>query len=41
MERYGQALPFAPWHRLEVRNALRLAVGQPVMDSLQAKTQLK
>ena len=41
MERYGQALPFTPWHRLEVRNALRLAVCQPVMDSRQAKTQLK
>ena len=41
MERYGQALPFTPWHRLEVRNALRLAVCQQVMDSLQAKTQLK
>ena len=23
MERYGQALPFTPWHRLEVRNAHR------------------
>ena len=41
MERYGQTLPFTPWHRLEVRNALRLAVCQRVMDSLQAKTQLK
>ena len=41
MERYGQALPFTPWHRLEVRNALRLAVCQQVMDLLQAKTQLK
>ena len=41
MERYGQALPFTPWHRLEVRNALRLTVCQPVMDSLPAKTQFQ
>jgi hypothetical protein len=41
MERYGQAVPFTPWHRLEVRNAIRLAVRQKVIASLQAKTQLK
>ena len=41
MEDYGQALPFTPWHRLEVRNALRLAVFQKVIDAAQAKTQLK
>ncbi len=41
MERYGQALPFTPWHRLEVRNAIRLAVYQKVIDGAQAKTQLK
>lgn len=41
MERYGQALPFTPWHRLEVRNAIRLAVFQQVIDGAQAKTQLK
>jgi predicted nucleic acid-binding protein len=41
MERYGQALPFTPWHRLEVRNAIRLAVFQKVIDAAQAKTQLK
>ena len=41
MERSGQALPFTPWHRLEVRNAIRLAVWQKVIDALQGKTQLK
>lgn len=41
MERYGQALPFTPWHRLEVRNAIRLAVFQKVIDNAQAKTQLR
>lgn len=40
-ERYGRALPFTPWHRLEVRNALRLAVWQKVTDSVSARTQLK
>jgi predicted nucleic acid-binding protein len=41
MQHYGQALPFTPWHRLEVRNAIRLALFQKVIDGLQAKTQLK
>ena len=41
LERYGQALPFTPWHRLEVRNAFRLAVSQCAIDLLQCKTQLK
>jgi hypothetical protein len=41
LERYGQALPFTPWHRLEVRNAIRLALFQKVINALQAKTQLK
>ena len=41
MERYGRALPFTPWHRLEVRNAIRLAVFQRIIDAVQAKTQLK
>lgn len=41
VERYGQALPFTPWHRLEVRNAIRLAVWQKVIDASQGKTQLK
>jgi predicted nucleic acid-binding protein len=41
MSRYGQGLPFTPWHRLEVRNAIRLAVFQDVINPFQAKTQLK
>ncbi len=41
VERHGQALPFTPWHRLEVRNAIRLAVWQKVIDAQQGKTQLK
>jgi predicted nucleic acid-binding protein len=41
MQRHGDALPFTPWHRLEVRNALRLAVFHKLIDSRQAKTQLK
>ena len=41
MEGYGQPLPFTPWHRLEVRNALRLAVFHKVINRAQAKTQLK
>jgi predicted nucleic acid-binding protein len=41
MERYGRALPFAPWHRLEVRNAMRLAVFHKAIDHAQAKAQLK
>ena len=41
MERHGQALPFTPWHRLEVRNAIRLAAWQKVIDAQQGQTQLK
>jgi predicted nucleic acid-binding protein len=41
LEASGQALPFTPWHRLEVRNAIRLAVCHQVIDPPQAKTQLK
>lgn len=41
MERYAQGLPFTPWHRLEVRNALRLAVFHGLIDPAQAKNQLK
>ena len=41
LQRYGRALPFTPWHRLEVRNAIRLAVRQRVIDRVLAKTQLK
>ena len=41
LQGYGRALPFTAWHRLEVRNALRLAVWQRVIDRVLAKTQLK
>ncbi len=41
MERHRQALPFTPWHRLEVRNAIRLALWHKVIDPHQCKTQLK
>jgi predicted nucleic acid-binding protein len=40
MQSYGKELPFTPWHRLEVRNAIRLAVFQQLIDPLQARTQL-
>ena len=41
MQRHGAPLPFTPWHRLEVRNALRLAVFHKLIDASQSKTQLK
>lgn len=41
LERYGSCLPFTPWHRLEVRNAIRLAVFQNVIDLQEARVQLK
>jgi len=41
MQRYGEPLPFTPWHRLEARNAIRLAVFHKLIDSTQSKTQLK
>jgi predicted nucleic acid-binding protein len=41
MERYGHGLPFTPWHRLEVRNAIRLALFHGLIDAAQAKEQLK
>jgi len=41
MGSHGRALPFTPWHRLEVRNAIRLAVFQGLIDSRQARTQLR
>ncbi|MDB6021391.1 MAG: hypothetical protein JWQ04_1248 [Pedosphaera sp.] len=41
MQRHGQALPFTPWHRLETRNALRLAVFHQIIDSRQARIQLR
>ena len=41
MQRRGEPLPFTPWHRLEVRNAIRLAVFHKLIDPVQSKTQLK
>ncbi len=41
MAHYGMPLPFTPWHRLEVRNALRLAVFHQLIDSHQARAELK
>ena len=41
MQRHGQPLPCTPWHRLEVRNALQLAVFHKLIDSPQSKAQLK
>ena len=41
MQRQGEPLPFTPWHRLEVRNAIRLAVFHRLIDAGQGKTQLK
>lgn len=41
MRQHGTALPFTPWHRLEVRNAIRLAVFHRAIDAHQAKIQLK
>jgi predicted nucleic acid-binding protein len=41
LQRYGRPLPFTPWHRLEVRNAIRLAIWQTVIDSAVGKKQLR
>lgn len=41
MQQQGAPLPFTPWHRLEVRNAIRLAVFHRAIDLHQGKTQLK
>ena len=41
MQRHGEPLPFTPWHRLEVRNAIRLSVFHKLIDAQQSKTQLK
>jgi predicted nucleic acid-binding protein len=41
MRQNGEALPFTPWHRMEVRNAIRLAVFHRAIDSHQGKIQLK
>lgn len=41
MERDHKALPFTPWHRLEVRHALRLAVFHSLIDAEPARTRLR
>lgn len=41
MRQHGATLPFTPWHRLEVRNAIRRAVFHHVIDSNQGRTQLR
>ena len=41
MQRHGAPLPFTPWHRLEVRNAIRLSVFHKLIDAPQGRTQLK
>lgn len=41
MQQHARPLPFTPWHRLEVRNAIRLAVFHKLIDSPQGRTQLK
>ncbi len=41
MQRHAVLLPFTPWHRLEVRNAIRMAVFHRYIDAPEAKAQLK
>lgn len=41
IESHGKPLPFTPWHRLEVRNAIRLAAWQQLIDLSQCRIQLK
>ncbi len=38
---HGLPLPFTPWHRLEVRNAIRLTVFNKAIRSSEARTQLQ
>ena len=40
LKEHDSPLPFTPWHRLEVRNALRLAVFRKAIDPRQARIQL-
>ena len=37
---YGRALPFTPWHRLEVRNAVRVAEFHKKITRVEARSQL-
>jgi predicted nucleic acid-binding protein len=41
MQLHAMALPFTPWHRLEVRTAIRVAAFHRFIDSNHAKTHLK
>ena len=41
LQKQGEPLPFTPWHRVEVRNAIRLAVFHQAIDASQAGIQLK
>lgn len=41
LQKHGEPLPFTPWHRVEVRNAIRLAVFHGAIEASQARTQLK
>ena len=41
VRKHGAALPFNPWHRLEVRNAIRLAAFHGTIDARHARTQLR
>jgi predicted nucleic acid-binding protein len=41
MQSHRRPLPFNPWHRLEVRNAIRMAVFHKLIEAAECKTQLK
>lgn len=41
MRLHGEPLPFTPWHRLEVRNVIRLAVFHRAIEPHEGKVQLK
>ena len=41
MKKHGSPLPFTPWHRLEVRNAIRLAVFHQLIGARDARIQLR
>ncbi len=41
MTRFGKPLPFTPWHRLEVRNAIRVAHHNGIIELAECKSQLK
>lgn len=41
INKHRQPLPFTPWHRLEVRNAIRLAAARKVISVAECDRQLK